>query len=61
MRSRTLTLTLSLTLAPLGAQEVGSEAPEMQFAKTFGFDGMTQTSLSQLRGSVVLLEFWGTT
>lgn len=60
MRICATLLTALSALAPLTAQEVGSEAAELKWIKTFHFDGMPKKQLSELRGSVVLLEFWGT-
>ncbi|MCB9879351.1 MAG: TlpA family protein disulfide reductase [Planctomycetes bacterium] len=57
MRTTPLLLTLSLAL-PLVAQEVGAPAPDIDWAQTRGFEGIPDQKLSQLRGSVVMLEFW---
>lgn len=47
--------------ATLTAQvEVGGDAPEFEFDSRFNFGDMQAQKLSQLRGSAVLLEFWGT-
>jgi hypothetical protein len=56
----TTAVTMTLALASLGAQDVGADAPELMWAKTWGFDDMPEKQLSELRGTVVLLEFWGT-
>jgi thiol-disulfide isomerase/thioredoxin len=45
---------------PVFAQEVGQQAPEIQWATTIQFDTAPAGKLSDLRGSVVLLEFWAT-
>jgi thiol-disulfide isomerase/thioredoxin len=42
------------------AQEVGQPAPDIQWRTTLHFDTAPATKLSDLRGSVVLLEFWAT-
>jgi thiol-disulfide isomerase/thioredoxin len=46
--------------APVAAQTVGELAPDVEWQKTFNFDSAPATKLSELRGSVVLLEFWAT-
>jgi thiol-disulfide isomerase/thioredoxin len=53
-------LLASLPLAPAAAQAVGEQAPDVEWQKTFNFDTAPATKLSELRGSVVLLEFWAT-
>jgi len=50
---------LSLLTAVGTAQSVGSEAPEITWDETFQFGDAPAKKLSELRGSVVLLEFWG--
>ena len=47
-------------LAPLHAQKPGAEAPELVWSKTFQFGEIADKKLSDLRGSVVLLEFIST-
>lgn len=65
MTSRTMTAALPAVLALLGspaltAQQVGEVAPEIEWRETVGFADIPSQKLSQLRGSAVLLEFWGT-
>lgn len=60
MRRRATTLSLLLALAPLAAQDLGADAPEIEWSKTFHFEGMPTAKLTELRGSVVLLAFWAT-
>jgi hypothetical protein len=42
------------------AQEAGQPAPDIEWRATFNFGQIKNQRLSQLRGSAVLLEFWGT-
>lgn len=42
------------------AQAIGSVAPDITWTGTFEFGDIQKQKLSDLRGSVVLLEFWGT-
>lgn len=56
-RSFGLFAALSLTVAA-NAQRVGQPAPELTWLKTYHFDGIKQTKLSELQGSAVLLEFF---
>ncbi len=42
------------------AQAIGSAAPDIAWSGTFEFGDIQKQKLSDLRGSVVLLEFWGT-
>ncbi len=51
---------LVFAIAPLAAQDVGSPAPDVEWPRTWHFDGMPDKKLSELKGSVVLLEFWAT-
>jgi peroxiredoxin len=48
---------LASLLAPLPAQKVGADAPELEWTKTWNFGDIADKKLSELRGSVVLLEF----
>ena len=59
MRTRSSLLAFLLA-APLAAQAVGAEAPDIVWQHTFGFGDIPAKKLSELRGSAVLLEFWGT-
>ena len=59
MTTRPILLALLLSI-PLSAQSVGGEAPDIAWEHTFGFGDIPSKKLSELRGSVVLLEFWGT-
>jgi peroxiredoxin len=52
-----LTGLLASLLAPLTAQKVGAEIPELEWTKTWNFGDIADKKLSDLRGSVVLLEF----
>ena len=54
-----LLLTLA-ALTPLAAQDLGTDAPEIEWMKTFHFDGMPANKMSELRGSVILIDFWST-
>lgn len=54
----TLGLLAPVPLAP--AQKVGDPAPDVVFQTRFNFGKIKAGKLSQLRGSAVLLEFWGT-
>ncbi|MBP8300836.1 MAG: hypothetical protein KA020_10750 [Planctomycetes bacterium] len=60
MRIRPILVALALTATLLPAQAVGTEAPDIAWSKTFVFGDIPNQKLSDLRGSVVLLEFWGT-
>lgn len=53
-------LALVLGTAPLSAQKPGQDAPEITWDRTWLFGDIPAKKLSDLRGSVVLLEFWGT-
>jgi hypothetical protein len=53
-------LVLAFASVPAPGQQVGSDAPDIAWQKTFGFGAVPAQKLSELRGSVVLLEFWGT-
>lgn len=59
MRMRSSLLALLFT-APLAAQAVGSEAPDIVWRHTFQFGEIPAKKLSDLRGSVVVLVFWTT-
>ena len=51
----------AITIAAISpAQAIGSVAPEITWSATFEFGDIQKQKLSDLRGSVVLLEFWGT-
>ena len=57
------TLALALfALAPpcLLAQKIGAEAPDIRWERNFGFGDIDNQTLSELRGSVIVLEFWTT-
>jgi len=59
--SRAFPLALFAVLVPAAAgpaQKVGAEAPEITWLTTLHFDGVKNQKLSELRGSVVLLEFF---
>lgn len=60
MRMLASPIALALCLAPLSAQKLAELAPEIEWQQTFMFGDVTAQKLSDLRGSVVLLEFWGT-
>lgn len=51
---------LLFACVPISAQEVGQPAPDVQWGTTINFDTAPSGKLSDLRGSVVLLEFWAT-
>lgn len=51
---------LGLLAAPLAAQKAGDIAPDITWDATYVFGDIQAKKLSDLRGSVVLLEFWGT-
>jgi thiol-disulfide isomerase/thioredoxin len=58
---RALSAALAAALAAaLPAQAVGTQAPDLEFQKTFNFGRLKVNKLSDLRGSAVLLEFWAT-
>ena len=59
MRAAPILVALTLAAAA-AAQKVGAEAPDITWTKTFVFGDVPSQKLSELRGSVVLLEFWGT-
>ncbi|MEZ6037329.1 MAG: hypothetical protein R3F29_07600 [Planctomycetota bacterium] len=54
------TCALALLATAAIAQKPGEMAPEVPWHKTWNWSGMPEKQLSELRGSVVLLEFWGT-
>lgn len=56
--ARTLPV-VSLLLGAITAQTVGSLAPELVFDHRFHFGEIEARKLSDLRGSVALIEFWG--
>ncbi|MFY9345737.1 MAG: TlpA disulfide reductase family protein [Planctomycetota bacterium] len=58
--ARTFALVLVAALGPLAAQKVGEDAPDIVWSRTFGFGDIAAGKLSDLRGSVVLLEFFET-
>jgi len=51
---------LALVTAPLQAQKIGAEAPDLVWKATFEFGDIASKKLSDLRGSVVLLVFFKT-
>lgn len=51
---------VAAAVAPLAAQKIGSDAPDIVWTKTYGFGDIANQQLSDLRGSVVLLEFIST-
>lgn len=55
-----LTFGLGWFAAPLAAQKAGDTAPEITWITTYLFGDIPAKKLSDLRGSVVLMEFWGT-
>lgn len=54
-------LAVSLLLGTTAAQTVGSVAPDLVFHHRYHFGEIEAKKLSELRGSVVLVEFWATT
>lgn len=56
----TACLLLAALAAGLPAQKVGQDAPDIEFRTTLNFGEIKNQTLWQLRGSAVLLEFWGT-
>lgn len=46
--------------AAVMAQQPGQPAPDIEWQATINFGKVKSQKLSQLRGSAVLLEFWGT-
>jgi hypothetical protein len=60
MRMLASSITLALCLTPLAAQKLGDLAPEIVWQQTFVFGDVPAQKLSDLRGSVVMLEFLGT-
>lgn len=60
MRTVSILAACTLLAATAPAQKVGEEAPDLTWTKTFVFGEVPNKKLSELRGSVVLLEFWGT-
>ena len=60
LRTSLSTLSALLLTLPAAAQAVGSLAPDQTWGQAFLFGEIPSKKLSDLRGSVVLLEFWGT-
>lgn len=54
------TIALAMLAVAGAAQTDGQPAPEIPFVNTFNFEGIKNQRLSDLQGSVVLIEFWGT-
>lgn len=57
MGMRPCLLVLAFAASPLLAQKIGEEAPELTWTATHNFGDIPAKKLSELRGSVVLLEF----
>ena len=53
-------LALVSLLTPASAQAAGTEAADVTWQHTLNFGAAPSTRLAELRGSVVLLEFWAT-
>jgi len=49
-----------LPISPLLAQKVGSTAPDITWERTYVFGDIANQRLSDLKGSVIVLEFWTT-
>ena len=60
MRTASILAACTLLAVPAAAQKVGELAPDIAWTKTFVFGDIPRHKLSELRGSAVLLEFWGT-
>jgi peroxiredoxin len=58
MRNWIIGSLLTLVVAPLAAQKIGSEAPELVWTANYEFGDIANKKLSDLRGSVVLLVFF---
>lgn len=54
------TALLTLSLAPAAAAQVwiGADAPEIEVKQWFNIE--SETSISELRGKVIMLDFWAT-
>ena len=53
-------LAAALLLGPALAQKVGQPAPDLTWQLTLNFGKVKHEKLSDLRGSAVFIEFWGT-
>lgn len=60
MRSLAILFSLLTPTAPAAAQKLGAEAPDIQWERTFAFGDVPNQQLSELKGSVIVLEFWTT-
>jgi|SoiMethySBSTD1v2_1073268.scaffolds.fasta_scaffold03141_3 peroxiredoxin len=58
MRNWTIGSLLTLFVAPLAAQKIGSDAPDLVWTANYEFGDIANKKLSDLRGSVVLLVFF---
>lgn len=58
MIGRLLSAVLACCPAPLLAQKVGSPAPDITWERTYVFGDIPNQRLSDLKGSVIVLEFW---
>jgi peroxiredoxin len=60
MRSLATLFGLFTLAAPAAAQKLGTEAPDIPWERTFVFGDVPNQKLSDLKGSVIVLEFWTT-
>ncbi|MBL8725419.1 MAG: TlpA family protein disulfide reductase [Planctomycetes bacterium] len=60
MRSLAKVFGLLAMAAPVSAQKLGTEAPDIAWERTFVFGDVPNQKLSDLKGSVIVLEFWTT-
>ncbi len=58
MRPKSAVVLFALLTQSLVAQKIGTDAPDITWERTFGFGDVESHKLSDLKGSVIVLEFW---